>query len=163
MIVLDIETSGLDHDKCGVISIGALCFDEPEKTFYQECKIDDDEEVQEGAMKINGLSEEEMRDKNKQSQKQLINNFYRWHIQINGKFLLDENRENAMGLSRILEFCGIPDKRIGLKESEVEKEGESHNALEDARLEAECFSRLIYGKRLFSEFKRYPIPEELAK
>jgi len=54
-------------------------------------------------------------------------------------------------LTSTLEFCGMKDER------------EEHNALEDAMLEAECFSRLLYGKNLIPEFKKFPIPEKLKK
>jgi len=43
------------------------------------------------------------------------------------------------------------------------KEGKAHNALEDCRLEAECFSRLVYGQNLIQEYARFPIPKYLTK
>lgn len=68
-----------------------------------------------------------------------------------------------MGLPEVLNFCGLQDNRIRLKETEVVKEGKPHNALEDAKLEAECLSRILYGKKLFQEFSRFDIPERLKK
>ncbi len=66
-----------------------------------------------------------------------------------------------MGLSKILEFCGMEDTRVLLKDGEIVKEGKPHNALEDAKLTAECFSRIVNGKNLIEEFKKFPIPEYL--
>ncbi len=41
------------------------------------------------------------------------------------------------------------------------RRGLPHNALTDAKLTAECFSRIVYGKNLLEEFKKFPIPEYL--
>ena len=54
-----------------------------------------------------------------------------------------------MGLKNTLKFCGMADNR------------KNHNALEDAKLTAECFSRIVNGNILFSEFKDFKIPEYL--
>jgi inhibitor of KinA sporulation pathway (predicted exonuclease) len=54
-----------------------------------------------------------------------------------------------MGLGNILKFCGI------LYERKI------HNALEDAKLTAECLSRILYGKNLFEDYKNSKIPEYL--
>lgn len=66
------------------------------------------------------------------------------YFQIKGKFLIDKDH-SGMGLSSISKFCGMNDER------------KVHNALEDARLEAECFSRLLYGKPLLDEYKKFPV------
>ena len=212
MIVVDIETTGLDYWKHGIVSIGALCFDNPEEHFYEECRIDDEDEITKEALEINGFGEQEVRSKEKQSQKELIKRFYKWvdkqpnrilaghnvgffdlnflkaraqkygikiktrfrsmdlctcaqtrYFQINNKLLLDDFGENAMNLSSVLEFCGIPDERILFHEQKKVKDGKAHNALEDCKLEAECFSRLLQGKSLFPEYKQFPIPEYLKQ
>jgi len=51
-----------------------------------------------------------------------------------------------MDLPKILEFVGLRDER------------KFHNALEDCKLEAECFSRIIYGKNLLLEYSDFLIP-----
>ena len=56
-----------------------------------------------------------------------------------------------MNLKKILAFCGMEDERG------------YHNALEDCKIEAECFNRLIYGKNLFPEYSKFEIPEYLKK
>ncbi len=212
MIVIDIETSGLDFMKNGIISIGAIDFNNPDNFFYEECRIDDEDEITEGAMKINGFGEEEFRSRDKQSQEELIKNFYGWlekqevkmlaghnvgffdlnfikqkaekygvkiksryrnldlcsvsqtlYFQVNKRFLLDELNENAMNLSKVLEFCGLSDDRISFEENKVKRDGKPHNSLEDAKLAAECFSRLINGKDLFKEFSKFPVPNYLRR
>jgi DNA polymerase III epsilon subunit-like protein len=76
MIILDIETSGL-ISKCGIWQIGAINIDNQEY-FIEDARIDDDDLVEEGALKVTGKSEEELRDKNKQPQIQLISNYLDW-------------------------------------------------------------------------------------
>lgn len=209
MIAFDIETSGLYPEKNGVWQIGAVDLDNPQNTFLEESRIDDEDEITEEALKVTGKTEKELRDKKKQSQKEMIEHFFEWvknvkikniisqcpqiidypliaikvrkyklelpfhhrtfdlhsiaqarYYQINGKFLIKENKSD-MGLSNVLKFCGLKDERIKLEDGKVVKEGKAHNALEDAKLTAECFSRLIYGKGIFEEYKKFKIPEYL--
>ena len=42
-------------------------------------------------------------------------------------------------------------------------EPKPHNALTGAKMEAEAFSRLIYGRNLLKEFEKYSIPKYLKK
>ncbi len=211
MIVVDIETSGgFSPYKNGVWQIGGVHFNNPNNVFLEESRIDDEDCVEEEALKVIGKSEEELRDKNKQSQKQLLTNFFAWaekindrilvahntpfdygflalkakkydlkfpfkhrtfdlhtiasvkYFELNGRFLMEQGGSN-MGLSKVLELCGMKDERIQLKEGKVVKEGKPHNALEDAKLEAECLSRILYGKQLLPEFKDSSIPKELEQ
>ena len=59
--------------------------------------------------------------------------------------------KSTMNLSSVLTFCGMIDTRA------------AHNALEDARLTGECFSRIVFGKNLFNEFSIFPIPSYLKE
>ncbi len=180
MIVLDIETSGLDKVKCGIWQIGAIDLDTGEE-FFEEGRIDDEDEVlnltNKSVFEVIGKTEEELRDKNKQSQKELLDNFFKWvenrkiknficqnpqfdvaflevksrkyglkipfhyrsfdlhsiaqtrYYDEHGKYSLEADHSD-MGLKNILEMCGSKDERG------------KHNALEDARLTAECFKKL---------------------
>lgn len=196
-IILDIEASGLNKVKCGVWQIGAIDLNDKEE-FFQEGRIDDKDFVEKDALKVIGKTEEDLRDKNKKTQKQLILEFFQWietrkvknflcqnpqfdvnfleikankyglkipfkykcfdshtiaqmvYYRINGKFLFEEG-SSKMNLGRILEFVGMRDNR------------QAHNALEDCKLTAECFSRLIYGENLFPEYSQFKIPKELTK
>jgi len=74
-----------------------------------------------------------------------------------------KDNQTAVSLKDIIEFCSLKDERIQLKETTIVKQGSPHNALEDAKLEAECFSRLVYGKNLLPEFKEFPIPDYLKQ
>lgn len=210
MIIVDIETSGLDFNECGIFQIGALDFDNPGNTFLEDARIDDEDIIKDGALKVNGKTEKDFRDKNKQSQKQLLEHFFSWfedtktknficqnpqfdfgfintkagkyklkkpyhyrcfdlhsiaslrYFQINNIFLIKDNYSD-MSLPNTLKFCGIEDVRRKVEGNEVLKEGKPHNALEDCKLEAECFSRLIFGKNLLPEFNKFLIPDYLKK
>jgi len=209
MIIVDIETSGLDILKCGIWQIGAIEFENPKNQFLEEARIDDEDTIEEDSIKVTGKAEKELRDKKKQSQKQLIENFFKWcekrkvktlicqnpqfdfsmidakarkynlkppfhhrafdlhsiaqikYFQLNSKFLIDKERSD-MGLSNILNLCGMRDERRKIEEGVVVKEGKEHNALEDAKLTAECFSRIINGKNLLSRFRNFKIPEYMT-
>ena len=209
MIIVDIETSGnFDPERNGIWQIGAVDFDNPSNAFLQEARIDDSDNIEEGALKVIGKTREYLRDKNKQSQKGLLLNFFNWsekiknkilvahntpfdygflflrakkyglkfpfehrtfdlhvmaafkYFQVNGKFCIEDGK-SKLNLAKVLEFCGMKDNRIQLKDKEVIKEGTPHNGLEDAKLEAECLSRIIYGKGLFKEFDNFKVPEYL--
>ncbi len=211
MIIVDIETSGnFDPVKNGIWQIGAVEFENPSNVFLQEGRIDDEDAVEEGAIKVTGKTEAEMRDRNKQSQKELLKNFFGWVEKIKDKTLVAHNTpfdygflimkatkynlkfpfshrtldlhpiaflkyfqiknilpieegKSIMNLPKVIEFCGMKDERIQLKGNEIIKEGKPHNALEDAKVEAECLSRILYGKVLFEEFVAFSVPEKLKK
>ncbi len=84
------------------------------------------------------------------------------YFEINKKFLMDKDH-SGMSLSNALKLCGLPDNRMSIDNGIVIKEGKPHNALEDAKLTAECFSRLVYCRTLLEEYSKYKIPEELAR
>ena len=214
-VVLDIETSGLDRIKCGVWQIGAIDLNTMEE-FLEEGRIDDDDTIESDALLVIGKTEEYLRDEEKQSQKELIGQFFKWiagramrnvlcqnpqfdvsvieirakkyglkkpiqhrafdlhtvaqamHLKINKEFLIRPGKdtsgfESNMNLTNVLEFCGIPDNRTQLIDGKVMQKGKPHNALEDCKLTAECFSRLLYGKNMFPEFTKYKIPLEMKK
>lgn len=91
MMVVDIETSGLAFEKNGIWQIGAIDFYHPENTFFGESRIDDEDEVAEEALKITGKTEEELRDKTKQSQKELLKKFFEWAGRVRIKNMVAHN------------------------------------------------------------------------
>jgi len=198
MIVVDLEMSGLNIEKCGIWQIGAVELENPENTFLEEARIDDGDEAYADALRVTGKTEAQLRDKNKQSQKELLKNFFDWsskisskimicqhpqadfaflenkawkynldfpfshrvfdlhsfsqakYLEIKGKFLM-KSGDSEMGLRNTLNFVGMEDPR------------KEHNALEDAKLTAECFSRIVYGKTLLKEYSKFKIPDYLKK
>jgi len=91
MIIVDVETTGIDPEKHSIVSIGALDFLNPENQFYQECRIWDEAEIMKEALKINGFSEEEIKDPKKKTLEETIKNFIEWTMGIKEKVLAGEN------------------------------------------------------------------------
>ncbi|MEN7982022.1 MAG: 3'-5' exonuclease [Nanoarchaeota archaeon] len=199
-IVVDLEMSGIDFVKCGIWQIGAIDLETKEE-FFDECRIDDEDKYLDGGDKplieVIGKTEEELRDSNKQSQKELLEKFFNWvktrkmktlvcqnptfdigflwtkskkyrleipfhhrsfdthsiahtkYFEMKKEFLIEDKDFSELGLKNILKMCGMEDNR------------KAHNALEDAKLTAECFSRLMFGEKLLKEYSEFEIPEEL--
>lgn len=78
MIVLDIETTGLDPELNGLLSIGAIDYLHPNETFYGECRIREGERIEPEAISVNGFNPEEIKDKSKLSTRDLIIEFDEW-------------------------------------------------------------------------------------
>ena len=198
MIVVDIETSGIDYTKNGIIQIGAIDLLNPSNKFYGECRIDKDEKVSIESSEVIGWSVAKMRDNKMQSLRQLLRKFFMWcetcklknllchnpqfdfafiktkaekynmklpfHFRcfdahtiasyiylLNHKNLLVKDNHSDFTLGKVLNLCGIEDNRG------------SHNALEDAKLTAECASRMLFGKKLLDEYKKFSVPNYLIK
>ncbi len=82
MLILDIEASGLDYKESSIVSIGALDLDNPTNQFYAECKVWDGAHISDEALEINGFTKEEVLDKSKMTEAELIRNFIDWSNQI---------------------------------------------------------------------------------
>lgn len=91
MIIVDVETTGLNPQKHSIVSIGAVDFLKPENQFYQECRIWKGAEVMQEALKINGFSEEDIKNFNKNSLETIIKNFLKWIEDIKDKTLVGMN------------------------------------------------------------------------
>ncbi len=197
MLVVDIETTGINPQKNSIISIGAVNFKHPKKKFYSECKIFEGAEINLESLKINGFTKAEIsfENKDKKTLRNALIEFLDWvkeqrdsdaiiagqnpsfdrdfliytceRYQIRFPFTfrtIDLNtltafyiiknnintKINSLNTNRIYTLLGMPE------------EPNPHNALTGAIMEAEAFSRLIYGKNLIEEFKEYKIPENLV-
>ena len=69
-----------------------------------------------------------------------------YHIKKRGLEPPQKNNHSALNLDRILRYVGLPTR------------AKKHNALEDANLEAEALSRLLYGKNLLPEYASLTVP-----
>lgn len=78
MIILDIETSGLDPRKSSLLSIGAIDFDNPDDSFYGECQVFPGAEINPKSLEINGFTSEQIRDSKKPATTDLLRNFLNW-------------------------------------------------------------------------------------
>jgi DNA polymerase III epsilon subunit-like protein len=120
-VVLDIETSGLDKVKCGVWQIGAIDLNTMEE-FIQESKIDDDDVVDREALLIIGKTEEELRDPSKQSQMNMINNFFKWMERKPMRNVLCQNPQFDVS------FLEIRAEKYGLKKTFQHRAFDLHTA-----------------------------------
>ena len=78
MIVLDVETTGVYPEKNSLVSIGALDFYHPEDRFYKECRIWNGAEITPEALAVNGYTQEEITDQKKQTEADIVLNFFDW-------------------------------------------------------------------------------------
>ena len=69
-----------------------------------------------------------------------------YHIKKRGIEPPQKNSHSALNLDRILKYVGLSAR------------AKKHNALEDAKLEAEALSRLLYGKNLLTEYSSLSVP-----
>ena len=196
MIVVDVETTGLDPKKHSIVSIGAVDFSKPENQFYQECRIWDGAKVSPEALEVNGFSEEEVRDPHKKTLEEVIKGFFKWVEKLPEKTIAGQDPSFDKGfLKASAERCGIewtlghrtvdlhsicyfhhlkkginPPTKEGRTALNLDKianyvglpeEPKPHNALTGAKVEAEAFSRFVFGKLLLEEFEKFPIPDHL--
>lgn len=78
MIILDIEATGLDIKKCGIVSIGAVDFTNPSRQFYVECRTRREALVSEEALSVNGFSLNDIYDSSKPNELEAIENLAIW-------------------------------------------------------------------------------------
>jgi DNA polymerase III epsilon subunit-like protein len=91
MIVLDIETTGLDPQRHSIIEIGAIDFSNPSIYFNGKCQIWSGAEVDLSALEINGFTPEEIQDNKIDSQMELLSNFKNWTEIIEDKTVAGQN------------------------------------------------------------------------
>ncbi len=82
-IFVDIETSGISKVKNGFWQIGAIDLSNPSNYFLEEGRVDNEDIIEEGALKVTGKTEAQLRDQNKQTQQQLLQNFFDWVLNSN--------------------------------------------------------------------------------
>lgn len=78
MIIVDVESSGVDAQKDSLLSVGAIDFDNPQNRFYEECRIWNGAHIEEDALKVNGFSREQITDPKKQTDREVVEKFLQW-------------------------------------------------------------------------------------
>lgn len=193
MIVLDLETSGLDPIKNGILSIGAVDFSNPKgEVFYAEPRLPEGKEIDDKALKINGFTRYDVRDPSKKPLRKVLIDFQNWlkcvkdstiagqNPFFDADFLRQAYREEGFDWNfghRYVDLFSIavstylinnldmPKKNgrydVGLDDIlwsvGLSKRRGPHGALDDAKLEAEAFSRLMYTKNWSRDFEESPV------
>lgn len=91
MLVLDIEASGTEYNIHSIVSLGAIDLDNPERRFYEECRIWDGAHIMDGALEVNGFTKEEITDPSKQTEATLIQRFMEWSQHLADRTLAGQN------------------------------------------------------------------------
>ncbi len=91
MIVVDVETSGVNYEKHSIVSVGALDIDNPTNRLYMECKVWDGAHIDEGALAVNGFTEVELRDPSKMTEADLAHAFIEWALKVPERTLAGQN------------------------------------------------------------------------
>ncbi len=77
-MVVDIETSGVDVRRHGILSIGAVDFSMPGNTFYGECRLRTGASLDEDALAYNGFSKAYIRSDERITEGALMKRFAEW-------------------------------------------------------------------------------------
>jgi len=91
MIIIDIEASGTNYEKHSIVSIGALSLEQSDDRFYVECKIWEGASVMEGALEVNGFTEEQITDPSKMTEVEAVRNFLGWAKRFPDQTLCGQN------------------------------------------------------------------------
>lgn len=78
MIIVDVESSGIDPVKCSLVSVGAIDFDNPENRFYEECRIWDGAHIEDEALAVTGMTRAQITDPKKQTDREVVEDFLKW-------------------------------------------------------------------------------------
>ncbi len=81
MIIVDLETSGLDERKHSILSIGAVEYNNAENFFYSECRLREGAEVEDEALRKNGFTLDYINSR-KKSCEELVRDFREWALRI---------------------------------------------------------------------------------
>lgn len=167
MIIVDIETTGIDPLKNSIVSIGAVDFETADE-FYIECQAIPDREIDEYALKINGFTKEQCFDPRKPTAEEAYKKFLRWtsdnrNVILGGqqigsfdaRFLIHMHERCNLGKfpfgHRSVDLHSVAYAKFGLSLSldailqklGLAPEARPHNALNGARAEYAAFKQLL--------------------
>lgn len=108
MIVLDIETTGIDPRRHSIIEVGVIDFDSPLNFFNERCSVWEGAVIDFKALEINGSSLAEIHDKSIFTQKELITRFIAWMNGVEDKTIAGQNVDFDIDfLNESMVRCGL--------------------------------------------------------
>jgi DNA polymerase III epsilon subunit-like protein len=107
MIIVDVESSGVDYEKNSIVSVGGIDFSNPIRQFYDECKVWEGAHINDEAMAINGFTKEEITDPNKKTEGEVAQAFIAWALDAEDRTLGGQN------VSFDRDFLRAAAKRVG--------------------------------------------------
>lgn len=78
MIVVDVETTGLDWHRSSIVSIGAVDFTSPTRQFYRACRPWEGAQLEQEALEVNGFSVQQLSDPALPSLEKVMGEFVAW-------------------------------------------------------------------------------------
>ncbi len=86
MIIIDLEFTGLDPERHGIVSLAAMDFENPKRVIYLECKPRPGAEFDAEASEVHGFTKE-YTDKLSLSEKELVQQFHEFALKCEKKVL----------------------------------------------------------------------------
>ena len=168
MIIVDVETTGIDPHKNSLLSIGAVDYEKGDE-FYVECHAFPNSEIDPISLEINGYTREQCLDMTKPSPVEAYKKFLWWSTDnrlvmlagqqvgsFDAKFLQYVHELAGFGKwpfgYRTIDLHSVAYAKFGeslnldgiLARLGLEAEPKPHNALTGARKEAEAFRLLLH-------------------
>lgn len=78
MIIVDVESTGVDATLCSLLSVGAVEFENPRNQFYLECRAFEGAHIEREALHISGFSVTDIRDPRKKTDREVVLAFLEW-------------------------------------------------------------------------------------
>jgi DNA polymerase III epsilon subunit-like protein len=78
LIVIDVESSGIDPAENSILSIGAVDFGNPGRRFYEECRMRHGARYEQESLRINGFSAEGITSGPKPFPETIVADFCKW-------------------------------------------------------------------------------------
>jgi DNA polymerase III epsilon subunit-like protein len=110
MIVLDVESTGLNPKTGSIVAIGALDLADPTNQFYDECRVWEGAHIDPDALAINGFSKEDVTDTSRRTEAELVASFIAW--------AMDKPKEHTLAAQNVsfdLEFIQAACERAGIE------------------------------------------------
>ncbi len=91
MIVVDIETSGIEPTRHSILSIGAVDFNDISREFNMDCRVFDGAHIDQDALDYNGFIKEQITNPSKPSEGEIVKLFLDWAKESSDHTLAGQN------------------------------------------------------------------------